>query len=229
MPLSISLQTVHLWLAELSGFENEIPTLLASLSPDEIQRARRLHFQLDKDRFIISRGLLRRTLSLYTDMAPHEIVFSYGPHGKPYLQKNSNALQFNVSHSGNFVIFALTTQQEVGVDIQQIEPHFREDVAKRFFGTEEYTELMELAEEARVKGFYQIWCRKEALIKTLGQGVFMSLSDFSVNLSKQKVSISSKNLQRDYYMENIDMPEGYQAAIATVLPIKNIIYKRCTA
>ncbi len=207
MPLSISSQTVHVWLAELSDFKSDMKALLAFLSPDEVMRAERFHFQLHQERFIISRGLLRRTLSLYTDIPPQEILFSYGLHGKPYLENNPNELQFNVSHSEGLAIFAITAQQEIGVDIQKIEPHFREDVARRFFSPDEYRELMTLTGETRIKGFYERWCRKEAMIKTLGQGVFMSLSE-------------------QYCVENIEVPDGYQGAIATVRPIENIIYKR---
>lgn len=226
---TIASHTVHLWLAELLDFTSDEQALLALLSPDEVKRAMRFHFPLHKQRFIISRGLLRKTLSLYTGIAPDQIVFNYGAHGKPCLQVNPDALQFNVSHSADLAVFALTTHQEIGVDIEKIEPDFREDVAKRFFSSQEYAQLMDLTGSARNKAFYQIWSRKEALIKAMGKGLFTPLTDFSINLSqtKESVSLMYSGQQVNYYIENIYVPDGYQAAIATVEPIENIIYKRC--
>ncbi len=221
---TIASLTVHLWLAELLDFALDEQALLALLSPDEVKRAMRFKLPLHSQRFIITRGLLRKTLSLYTGVAPDKIVFNYGEHGKPHLQANPYALQFNVSHSADIAIFALTTYQEIGVDIEKIEPHFREDVAKRFFSSQEYAQLMDLTGDARNKGFYQIWSRKEALIKAAGKGLFTLSSDFSINLSetKESVSLMYAEQQVNYYIENIYVPDGYQAAIATTEPINNI-------
>ncbi len=221
--------TVHLWLADLLDFTFDEQALLALLSPDEIQRAMRFKLSLHKQRFIIARGLLRKTLSLYTGVAPNQIVFNYNVSGKPSLQTNPFSLQFNVSHSADLAIFALTTDQEVGVDIEKIASSFKDDVAKRFFSSAEYTQLMALTDQARNKGFYQIWSKKEAIIKAAGKGLFTPLMNFSVNVSQTKEVISLTHAQQQitYFLENIYVPDGYQAALATADSIENIIYMRC--
>lgn len=222
---TIASHTVHLWLAELLDFTSDEQALLALLSPDEIKRAMRLQLPLHKQRFIISRGLLRKTLSLYTGIAADKIEFNYGEHGKPFLLVNPDAIQFNVSHSGDLVVFAFTIQQEIGVDIEKIESGFREDVAKRFFSAEEYNQLMELMGALRDKGFYQIWSRKEAIIKAAGKGVFTPLMEFSVSILQSKEMVTHPQFK--YYIENIYVPEGYQAALATSEVVENIVYRRC--
>ena len=122
---------VHLWRASLSDFNTKCDELLALLSSDETTRAERLRFPLHKKRFIIARGLLRKTLALYLNQAPELIQFSYGAHGKPALALPF--LKFNLSHSDDMLVLALTREKEVGIDIEKIKPHFKKEVAERFF------------------------------------------------------------------------------------------------
>lgn len=228
---TIESHTIHLWLAKLPEFESHVDMLLTLLSPDEVKRAERFHFPLHRKRYIITRGLLRKILNLYTKIASDQIVFTYGPHGKPYLADNTFNLQFNISHSADMAVFAFTTLQEIGVDIEKIEPGFKEEVAKRFFSKEEYVQLMALSGHEQIKRFYQIWCRKEAVIKTLGQGLFIAPESFSTNLPHNKETISLTHSQQtyQYYIENLTAPEGYQAAFATLEPIEKVIYQDISA
>src|SRR5260221_13237392 len=94
---SIHNNIVQLWHAILSDFNELDQFLINLLSPDEIERANRFRFAIHRQRFIISRGLLRKTLSLYTGIPPEQIVFSYGSHGKPYLKESPLQIQFNTS------------------------------------------------------------------------------------------------------------------------------------
>jgi len=218
---------VHLWLIKLSDFTSIEQSLLALLHPNETERAMRLHFALHRQRFIIARGLLRKTLNLYTGIEPEKITFNLGRHGKLYLQDNTLNLQFNVSHSDDFAVFALTIQQEIGVDIEKMAPHFNKKVAERFFSKQEYIQLMALSPKERIEGFYQIWTKKEAIIKALGEGLFTSLADFSVSLRQAKESVMLTYLknQYNYHVESFLLPEDYQVAFATLEPITNIVYK----
>lgn len=211
--LAIQPHTVHVWLAELSHFTADVSALQALLAPDEIERAMRFHSLLDKDYFIITRGLLRKTVSQYNGVSPCEIVFSYGLHGKPYLQDNPYFIEFNASHSADLAIFAMTTHQPIGVDIEKIKPVFKEKIAKRYFNAEEYAELMSLSDQARIEKFYQLWTRKEAIIKARGEGIFTLPSHLS---------------DSHYSIQDLDAPKGYQAAVAINGPIDKIIYHACS-
>ncbi|MCD6039743.1 MAG: sfp [Gammaproteobacteria bacterium] len=219
-------QVVHLWLIKISDFILDESSLLSLLSPDEVERAMRFHFPLHRQQFIITRGLLRKTLSRYTGSAAKEIAFIYGPQGKPFLKDNSDDLQFNVSHSADLAVFAVTTQQNIGVDIEKIEPPFKEDVARRFFSQKEYTQLLSLTDEDQIKVFFQIWAKKEALIKALGQGLWTSLSSFSVSIMPGDEAVRLTHLQETYlyHVKNFLTPEGYQAAFATSEPIQQCVY-----
>lgn len=219
---------VHLWVVKLSDFTSIEQSLLALLHPNEIKRVMRLHFALHRQRFIIARGLLRKTLHLYTGIEPEKIIFNVGPHGKPYLQDNILKLQFNVSHSDDVAVFALAIQQEIGVDIEKMAPHFNKKIAERFFSQQEYSQLIELSPKESIEGFYQIWTKREAIIKALGAGLFSSLADFSVSLRQAKETIRLTYLthQYRYHVESVLLTEDYQLAFATAQPIINIVYKK---
>ena len=83
--LELSSDEVHVWRAHLDLMRADVQGLRHTLTPDEVDRAERHRFPKDRERFIISRGLLRAILGQYLHRAPAEIRFSYGPNGKPSL------------------------------------------------------------------------------------------------------------------------------------------------
>ncbi len=86
---------------ELDVAKPRMTQLARTLSPDEIERALRFHFEKDRNRFVTGRGLLREALGWLLEADPASIVFSYGERGKPQLADSINGqfLHFNVSHS----------------------------------------------------------------------------------------------------------------------------------
>lgn len=74
---------------------------LSVLSPDEITRAERFHFQRDQKRFVRCRAALRDILGRYLTLPPAGIRFRYQSNGKPEMAEDQspNNLRFNVSHS----------------------------------------------------------------------------------------------------------------------------------
>ena len=82
----------------------------------------RFRFTIDRNRFLVTRSTLRTILGQYLNTAPARLIFSYGTHGKPEVvsEHNDRALQFNVSHSGDFCLIAITRVGAVGVDIERI-------------------------------------------------------------------------------------------------------------
>ena len=217
--------TIHLWRVPLQELTSDEQHLLSLLSPDEVQRADRFHFPIHRQRFIIARATLRRILSLYMGLEPEEIVFEYGPHSKPYLQDKAFDLQFNLSHSHDIAVYALTKQAEIGVDIEKIED-FKEDIAKRFFSPEEVAQLMQLPAEEKCSAFYTIWACKEAVIKTFGKGLYTSLADFSVSAQKKIQSINLKCEQKndDLHLESFLVHPDYRAAFATNQMVEGVFY-----
>lgn len=224
--LKIEAYSVHLWQVYIPDLLPKIHDFTLLLDEIEMKRAKRFHFEIHRQRFIIARAVLRRILSIYTGIPPQNLVFTVGPRGKPYLSPNPLDLQFNISHSEGMAVYAMTSHVEIGIDIEKIEPRFNEEVAKRFFSSKEYAELMALPELERIPAFYRLWAGKESVIKALGEGLFVPLSDFSLDVSKsnQTIEFTHQGSTSSYYVEHFSARPGYQAALASSEQIKNVVF-----
>ena len=90
--------------------------------------------------------------------------------GKPYLKDCS--LQFNVSHSGEYLAIAVS-EQPVGIDIQ--EPRtIREGTYRKVVQPQE----RELIGEERERDFLRLWTLKESFVKAEGKGLGIPMKDY---------------------------------------------------
>jgi 4'-phosphopantetheinyl transferase len=183
--LQISHSVVHLWRVDLTQPIAPIDTLLEILSVEEQDRARRFHFEVDRQRFIVGRGTLRILLGRYLQVEPQQLQFKYGDRGKPLLAEPfcRSQIQFNVSHSQNLALYAIACGREVGVDVEQIRPIRDLDrLAARFFSAREYAHLQTLELEARLEPFFGYWTCKEAYVKACGVGLSLPTREIEVML-----------------------------------------------
>lgn len=218
--LSIPLNTVHIWQIQLSEFLEQKDTLKKLLNSSELARANRFKFAIHHNRFTIARAMLRKILSLYIGMTSEEIEFGYEARGKPYLNKNTHNIQFNLSHSDDWAVYAITKEAKVGIDIEKMQNDYKESVAKRFFSEQENNELLQLPFPKQVQAFYRIWVKKEAVIKLLGGDLYSVSSAFTVGWSKQREVISIQNSEIQLYSNQI--APYFPIAIATQPGINNI-------
>ena len=177
---------VHVWRARLDAPPERVRRLFDVLAPDERERAGRFHFQRDRDRFTVARGLLRGILGGYLNSAPERLRFEYGAQGKPTLAAGHNpgGLRFNVSHSEGVALFAVTRGREVGVDVERVSARVScEEIAGRFFSPREVAGLRALPAASREAAFFDCWTRKEAYIKACGAGLSLPLDGFDVTLA----------------------------------------------
>lgn len=154
---------------------------LALLDPEEQARAARFTVDHPRRVFITARAALRRTLSQRLGCDPASLVFKLGPHGKPELDPPS-PLKFNLSHSGNTIVIALTEGIELGVDVEELGRDTpTERLARRFF-TEQEASAVEDAERAdRNRVFFHCWTAKEAVLKATGSGLTVPIREVEVD------------------------------------------------
>ena len=177
---------VHVWRVRLGQDEAAARALSALLAEDEQRRAARFHFRKDRDRFVAARGALRAILGLYTGVAPRRLRFSYEKHGKPGLTPETGGrfLRFNLTHSHDLALCAVTLGRSVGVDLELVREEFAGmEIAERFFARREVAALRALAPGARATAFFDCWTRKEAYIKARGEGLSHPLHSFAVSLA----------------------------------------------
>ena len=173
----------HLWVVSLNHIAHLIPQICLYLSPQERQQASRFYAEADRQRALVSRGVLRLLLGGYTGVRPESICLGAGKNGKPllHLPKEDSGLFFNASHSDDVLLFAFSRSFHVGVDVERVRP--MDDVhslAGQFFHPLERVWFCSMPRHERLAAFFALWTRKEAYVKATGEGLSCALDSFSV-------------------------------------------------
>lgn len=209
--------TVHLWLLNYKTCHDFLNNILPELSSGELERANKFYFEEDRNRYLITRSILKKILSRMLNTVPGQLRFEFNAYGKPFL-KSDPGLFFNVSHSGNFGLIAITSIADIGVDVEKYRHKMTgDDVAKRFFSSKEISDYLNLNVKERQQGFFNCWTRKEAFIKAVGMGLSLPLNSFDVSLkpgSKAQITAIRKppDDPEKWTMESIYVDEEYAAA-----------------
>lgn len=168
-------------------FSDQLPNLAlyhSYLSADELARAERFHFEVDRQCFILARGALRKTLSLELKLSPTQIIFDYEENGKPFLP--GMHLHFNLSHTRRAFLIGFSFHHKLGVDLEDSTRDIvLEDISATVFSQAERDYLSQLPSERKQFGFYRSWSRKEAFVKGLGLGISMPLTSLSLTQSDE--------------------------------------------
>ncbi len=208
--ITISDTDTEVWLARLNLDANVVSQYASLLSPDEQERAQRFHFEHDRRRFTVTRGTLRTLLGTHLGIDPKAVKFNQTEKGKPLIAGVS--IHFNVSHSHERALIAISNNKPVGVDIEYL--HREVDyaaLAERYFTSKEYAAIQSLPEAQRKHAFLTCWTCKEAVAKASGEGLFLSLSSFEV-ISPPGFTISQQ--VNGYALYDTKIDDGYVAAIA---------------
>jgi 4'-phosphopantetheinyl transferase len=225
--IDLGADEAHIWRVSLNQDAETIASMAALLSPDERQRAGRYYRPVDRDRFIAGRGILRKIISAYLALSPGQLRFTYNEYGKPAVsdEQNDRALNFNLSHSAELILYAITRGRGVGIDIEYIREDFATlEIAERFFSKDEVTALKSLPTDQRTMGFFNCWSRKEAFIKAKGMGVSYPLDRFTVSLVPGEppalLKVDDEREVARWRMYELKPGDGYVAAmIATAPPV----------
>jgi 4'-phosphopantetheinyl transferase len=189
-------EDVHAWSASLDVQEEEMQSLLRILDFEERARADRFYFERDRSRFIACRAYLRTILAYYLDIEPERLQFNYTPNGKPYLVQRfrGSELQFNLSHSRAFALYAVTLNRQVGVDIEHIYLSAEIDsLADRILTKREKAAWSKLSANERLKALFRYWTCKEAVVKATGKGLAMPLEKIHISLKPDQTRLMSIN------------------------------------
>ena len=174
--------SIDLWSIYLPDCRDELESCRGLLTPKELARAAKFFKSADAERFILCRGLLRRILGGVLDIDPSSILFERNEYGKPLLPNTD--IEFNVSHSRDRLLIAVTSGRSLGVDIEFRRNGIKMDaIADRWFAPAE-REFFQGLEDPEI-GFFDIWAKKEAYVKALGTGIFKELNSFAVPLGEE--------------------------------------------
>ena len=209
---------VHVWRVRLDDWR-EGGDLRTYLTQDEIERAQRLRIPQKQADFTAGRAALRTVLGGYLGITPQQVELAYLPDGKPQLADPEMAaqLQFNLSHSGGWMLLALSRGVPLGVDIEIMRPLDGQGWAlARLFSAEEREWLAALPQARRDAAFITAWTMKEAVGKADGRGI-RAQADTSALLGAWFGQTDAQPLRcgnlAGYQIAQFNPAEGYCAAL----------------
>ncbi|MCK5925271.1 MAG: 4'-phosphopantetheinyl transferase superfamily protein [Methylococcales bacterium] len=189
--LSLPDNEIHLWFVDCQtitpNLQHEYQSLLNS---EERVRWQRFKFEKHQRQYLITRALVRTTLSKYTHIQAQEWQFSKNKYGKPAIFPAQN-LYFNLSHTENLIVCAVTRQAAIGVDVETL-THKSSimEIAQRFFSPQEIKALSNETKSKQKQRFFQYWTLKEAYIKAKGMGLALPLAQFSFAIDDEKKKLT---------------------------------------
>lgn len=199
---------LHIYAASISG------TTYSDSQLTSAERVKRNRFQQqnDKDRFGLGRFLIRSILPKYQSNLPPLFELDFTSANKPFLP-NSNT-QFNLAHSGNWVVLAVSNKS-VGIDIELVKPISDiEEVMKVCFDDSEIEAISNSVNS--LKSFYKFWTRKEAILKTTGQGIATDLLAINV-LEGEHTLLLEKGQSPIMYLNSYEFKYDYIISIGSEL------------
>jgi 4'-phosphopantetheinyl transferase len=185
--LTLANNEIHLWITkpeELLGNNELLASYSTLLTSTELAKQQRYKFAKDRHDALITRAFIRDLLSYYADIAPQDWQFEKGSKDKPEVINCPFPLRFNISHTKNLIICAVTLEDDIGCDVENTgRSNDVLAIAERYFSPKESTELFALPEAQQRNRFFDYWTLKESYIKAWGLGLSIPLKDFSFNIN----------------------------------------------
>jgi 4'-phosphopantetheinyl transferase len=181
--------------------EDLVPRLLEQLPEAERGKITRLVIPQDRLNSLAGKLLLLWGLRQEQAFAGFPEIFR-DSYGRPY-QKQILNLDFNVSHSVEWVACGLSDCGRIGVDVERITDAFDPAVAARCFTLKEIAAVDHLAPTAQAAAYCRLWTLKEAYLKAEG-------STFDIPLRAFEFDISNPDRPHAWFERDFPYPTGCQ-------------------
>ncbi len=184
--------------------------LLNCVAPDKKERLKRFYHMKDTLRGLFADLLIRDVIIQKTGLKNEDISFTANDYGKPFL-KDRDDVQFNLSHSGVWVV-GVIDQQIVGIDVERVQ-EIDLDISKNYFSPDEHEDLMSKAD--KFDYFFTLWALKESYIKILGKGLSHPLNAFSIKFSSPGeiiINVEGKRIG-DIFFRQYEIDRAYKMAV----------------
>jgi 4'-phosphopantetheinyl transferase len=141
-------------------------------------------------------------------------------HGKPEVaDRTGHELQFNLSHSHDLAVYAITRRRRIGVDIERVREMAVNAMAHLVFSPDEQETLSALPRSEAIQTFLAGWTRKEAYVKARGEGFAIPFNSFEVSMVPNAPPALLRNLHAPadvdrWVLRHVDPAAGYIGALA---------------
>ncbi len=194
--LNKSIMMIDIYVLNLNNFNalealNTLPLEVRDYASD-------LKLERKRVEYIASQWLRYKLLSERSGVAITNLQFSKTSNGRPFLV--NSMIDFNISHTRDYVVIAIGKGQRVGIDVQTKKE--KVDVlaiAKQYFAKSEYDLIAaKKGDSAQRDVFYWLWAYKEASLKLTGQGIANGLNRYVFEVTESG-ECKKKNVQDIYY------------------------------
>jgi 4'-phosphopantetheinyl transferase len=202
--------SIRLYLTFCEEFnETELERVMNSLSFYDQKKILTFRRREDKLMFLYGRLMLTHAIKNF-NFASQNI--KYSTYGRPYVD---GRIDFNLSHSNGIVACVIGQDCKVGVDIEYQKSTEITDYRMMF----SENEWRDIGENSNVgKQFYDIWTRKEAIMKADGRGISNAFSRLDTS-KNQEVSLDGKS----WKTYKVDLIPGFSCHVAFDRPINEIV------
>jgi 4'-phosphopantetheinyl transferase len=197
------------------------------LSDEELAQMARFYYARHRHQFLVTRALIRTSLSACNQVDPSEWQFGKNGFGKPEISHPDKTLmvRFNISHTDGLIMCGLVKDYDIGVDVEDRQRSTRAalESLSSYFSKQEIEDLGKLPPHQQKQRFFDYWTLKESYIKARGAGLSIPLRKFSFHF--QADTLSGFNIHPDlkddagnWQFWRIPVADRYQVAVAINSP-----------
>lgn len=195
----------------LPNFNHLRADLFSFLNPKEVKKSERFYKDIDRDRYIIYRSILKIILASHTKLEVQNINLNIDFNKKPYLASHP-WLFFNISHSEDYAVIAISNKK-VGIDIEYMREDFKfTNLLPDIYDDDEILSIENSPNKKQA--FYTLWTRKEAFVKALGKGIDEDFKYIPCLDGNHKIDYAILKNTENWQVLSFDLTDHYVASIA---------------
>lgn len=171
-----------------------------------------LRYKQDKDKIarLLSKLLFREALTLYGYPLDYLSKIQFTKYKRPFISGN---LDFNITHSGEYVVIAASTDGTTGIDIEKIKP-LEFEAFEKYMTSEEWQKIQNTPN--CYAQFFEHWTKKESIIKADGRGLYVPLQEIYLD------TIYGKLGKNTWYLSEIKINPDYKCYLASAIDKESI-------
>lgn len=173
--------------------------LLPQFMRDDILRSKSIPVLKTR---LVARLMLKECLN-QTNSAHLLERFDKDRNNKPFIE---GWRRFNIAHSGSVSVFAYGNSFHIGIDIEKNVNFGYHDIISNFHYREEEFILKSINP---LNAFYEVWVKKEAVLKAMGIGIVNGINNFCT--LNEHINQSNK----DWYTQKVLIAENYTAFVCS--------------
>ncbi len=221
---TINAKEVHLYRLDLDDSSSKVVGLNDQLlSEAEKEKANKYVQDIHRVRYQRGRSWIRKILAEYVGVSGSELNIQEQERGKPFIE--NHAIEFNLSHSENLAVLAVTHDQQVGIDIEHLSRLIElEELSKIHFLEPELNWLAGFSGKEKQQAFFWLWTAKEARMKITGEGFALPSTEIEV-LCEAGLPVAYK-LPTEIPVELTTLRDVFTdtaCCLATITPVQQVV------